>query len=206
VGRVPYRSLVTGERIPDAIEPAVGWRAWDVVSLDGALRLCSLSFWTIWMPDRAALAVCRRVLVDRSWSRLPEHAAPDLRCTCGIYATRTAAQVLAYARAFRPRGDTVHRVLGRVSLWGTVVEAEAGWRGSQAYPSALFVPTARKSRPFVPGRLPAPREAVETVALELAAYGVPVEIVDARTYAELGERLDAPGEQALRARRRGRSS
>jgi len=178
-------------RAPDAIDPAVGWRVWDVVPLDGSYRLCSLAFWTIWVPRRAAVAACRRVLVDRSWSRLPDHEAPGEDCTCGIYATQTARQVLEYAKRFRPRSDTVGRVVGRVSLWGTVVECTGGWRASLAYPAALFVPAARGRRPRA-GRLPAPRRPVEEIALGLASYGVPVEIVDCSTRSELAALLDAP--------------
>jgi hypothetical protein len=174
---------------PDAIEPAVGWRAWDVVELDGAYRLCSLAFWTIWLPAAPAVAACRRMLVDRSWSRLPDHAAPHEQCTCGIYATLTASQVLDYARRFRPRSDTVHRIAGRVSLWGAVVECEGGWRAAQAYPSALFVPSARGRRGLA-GRLPRPSAPVDAIALGLADYSVPVEIVDASTWRELAGQLE----------------
>ena len=175
---------------PDAIEPAVGWRIWDVVELDGRYRLCSLAFWTIWMPGQAAVAACRRMLVDRSWARLPDHAAPHERCTCGIYATVSVQQALDYARRFRPRSDTLHRVAGRVALWGTVVEAEEGWRGSEAYPTVLFVPAVRRRR--LVGGLPAPAAPVEEVAAGLADYGAPVELVDASTWRELAAVLEPP--------------
>jgi hypothetical protein len=176
-------------RTPDSIEPAVGWRVWDVVELDGAYRLCSLAFWTIWPPGTAAVAACRRMLVDRSWARLPDHSAPHERCTCGVYATFSARQALEYARKFRPRSDTVHRIAGRVSLWGAVVECEGGWRAAQAYPSVLFVPTARGRRRLA-GRVPAPANPVTEIALGLADYGVPIEIVDASTWKELAEQLE----------------
>lgn len=178
-------------RAPDAIEPAIGWRVWDVVPLDGSYRLCSLAFWTIWVPHRAAVAACRRVLVDRSWSRLPAHQAPGEDCTCGLYATQAAHQVLEYAKQFRPRADTVHRVVGRVSLWGTVIEHTGGWRASRAYPCALFVPAVRGRRPRT-GRLTGPKRPVEELALGLEAYGAPVEIVDCSTRSELAALLDAP--------------
>jgi hypothetical protein len=179
---------------PDAIDPAVGWRVWDVVELDGSYRLCSLAFWTIWLPRRAAPAACRRVLVDRSWSRLPSHEAPHERCTCGIYATQTAHQVLEYSKQFGPRSDTAHRVVGTVSLWGTVIECAGGWRASLAYPSTIFVPTARGPRLPLRGRLPVPRHPVEEIALGLAQYDVPVEIVDCATRTELVRLLEAPAE------------
>ncbi len=176
---------------PDLVEPVVGWRVWDVVDLDGELRLCSLSFWTIWLPGRETVAVCRRALVDVERAGLPPHVAPAAGCTCGVYATRTAAQALAYARGFRLRGDALHRVVGRTRLWGDVVEAEGGWRGERAYPAALFVATAGGGGPR-PGLLPRPRRPAEQIALGLASYGVPVELLDARSQRDLVRLLEPP--------------
>jgi hypothetical protein len=64
-----------------------------------------------------------------------------------------------------------HRVIGTVNLWGTVVEAERGWRASCAYPKEIYVPT-REPR----GRL----VDAEEIAVRLADYGVPVHIVGVR--------------------------
>jgi hypothetical protein len=113
---------------------------------------------------------------------LAPHAAPAERCTCGLYGTRTVAHALAYSRGVGRRADTVHRVVGRVSLWGRVVEAEAGWRASCAYPAALFVPSPQSRRSVRPG-VPA-----EEVAWRLRDYGVPVELVDASSDRELAQR------------------
>jgi hypothetical protein len=174
---------------PDTLEPFVGWRVWDVVELDGRLRLCSLSFWTIWVPGQATGAVCRRALVDLHRSGILDHPAPHPRCTCGIYATARASHVLTYARQFRRRADAAHRIAGRVRLWGTVVECEGGWRGELAYPAALFVPTGRRRR-WRSGRIAPPGRPVERVADGLRDYGVPVEIVDCATDRELAELLE----------------
>jgi hypothetical protein len=167
---------------PDVVEPVVGWRVWDVVVLDGAYRLCSLAFFSIWLPERETAAACRRAWVEGS-AVLAPHAAPAERCTCGIYGTRTVRQTLAYSRSVRRRGDTVHRVVGRVSLWGRVVESDAGWRAAYGYPSTLVVPArwARRDRRQAP---------VEEVVHGLAAYGVPVDLVDARGERELAALLE----------------
>ena len=181
---------------PDAIEPRIGWRAWDVIELDGALRLCSLAFWSVWLPRHEVTATCRRSLVDAALTGLPPHTAPQPRCTCGIYATQTASQVLAFSRGVRRRLDTVHRVLGTVSLWGTVIECDGGWRGAIAYPAALYVPTVR-TRPLLRfSRFRRPELPVEEVAMRLADYGVPVEVIDAATDRELARLLE-PGTRPL---------
>ena len=174
--------------VPDAVEPVLGWRVWDVVELDGAFRLCSLAFWSIWLPGRELRAVCRRAWVDGPTVLAP-HEAPVPRCTCGVYGTRTAGQTLAYSRSVRRRHDTVARAVGRVSLWGRIVEAEAGWRAACGYPASIIVP-ARASRGARRG--PGP----EAIAVGLAAYGVPVELVDASDERELSALLE-PREQPL---------
>jgi hypothetical protein len=62
-------------------------------------------------------------------------------------------------------------VLGRVSLWGEVVECERGYRASHAYPAALYVPLDATCRGG---------PAAETVARELAAYDATIESIPAR--------------------------
>jgi len=65
---------------------------------------------------------------------------------------------------------SVSRVLGRVSLWGTVVECERGFRAASAYPARISVP-ADAGRPWGVDW--------EEVALGLWDYGVPVEPLSA---------------------------
>lgn len=174
------------DRAPDAIEPVQGWRVWDVVSLDGAMRLCSLAFWSIWLPGRETEATCRRALVDAA---IPPHDAPAPGCSCGIYATRTARSALDYSRQMSRRTDTLHRVAGRVALWGTVVEGSEGWRASRGYPVSIYVPAGQARRGLggrrLGGGLPG-----ETVAMGVADYGVPVEVLDATTERELAAILE----------------
>ncbi len=62
--------------------------------------------------------------------------APSLECACGIYAAREPEDALVYLTG-RDEPGVVGRVLGRVALWGLVVEGEHGWRAELAYPAAL---------------------------------------------------------------------
>ena len=64
------------------------------------------------------------------------HAAPSLECACGIYAARRPEDALVYLTG-RDEASVVGRVLGRVALWGLVVEGEHGWRAERAYPVEL---------------------------------------------------------------------
>jgi hypothetical protein len=111
-----------------------------------------------------------------------------------------AAQAVPYLSSlFKEHEDVLHRVLGRVALWGTVVECERGWRASRAYPAHLYVPSPRRPALFVLTGLRRPALPAEEIALELAAYGVPVEIVECATVRGLAETLDAPGSGLLEA-------
>jgi hypothetical protein len=55
-----------------------------------------------------------------------------------------------------------------VALWGEVVEGERGWRASHAYPTRIYVPL----------RAGSDHQEVNDIALDLAVYGVPVEVLD----------------------------
>ena len=78
-------------------------------------------------------------------------------------------------------------MLGRVALWGQVVECERGWRGSHAYPEHIFVPTtASDGKPIA---------RVDELALGLTDYGVPVELVEGDdNYGALADTLAVRGE------------
>jgi hypothetical protein len=126
---------------------------------------------------------------------LPAHAAPDEGCRCGIYAAATATQAAASLTVpARPREEIIHHVIGRVSLWGTVVACERGWRAECAYPASLAVPAllpqTPKRRILHRRRRSRGRLAAE-IASALRAYGVPVELVACETVGELASALEA---------------
>ncbi len=160
---------------PDLCEAVHGWRLWFVVMEGGRARLMSPVYPTVWRPGREVEAVCdaRRRELLRPWRLRPaEHAAPDPRCCCGVHAVSRPGDLAAYVPSVAAR-RIVHRVVGRVSLWGEVVEGARGWRASAAYPDRLYVPEVHVNRRRVRG--------LETLALDLADYGVPVRIRDGMT-------------------------
>jgi hypothetical protein len=165
------------DRAPDYVEPMEGWRVWAVGLDAGRLRLRSLLFDAVWEPRRPLVAHCqhRRRSLWRPWRVLPtDHAAPEERCHCGIYAVREQAQATRYVALPLPAW-AVCRAFGRVALWGEVVEGQTGWRAASAYPRELFVPVPNGARR---GERPSgPR--LEDVRNALAEYGVPVRFVDA---------------------------
>jgi hypothetical protein len=140
----------------------IAWRAWDAVTEDGETRLSSIYRPTAWPKREALEAVCGRLHLRF----IKTHAAPLRRCRCGIHGT--SPDVLCDFLD----GDlaTAPSVIGRVSLWGSVIECERGWRASHAYPERLFVTTRGGSL-----------EGAAHIAAGLEGYGVPVDVVAAPT-------------------------
>jgi hypothetical protein len=150
---------------PDFVAPITGWRLWRISERRRQSRLRSLFLDDVWPwlePLEARCAIPRL-----AWRRLrAPHPAPDGDCDCGIYATlwSTVASQLGRSKWGR-RPDFV---VGEVALWGTVVEAELGWRSAYAYPQRMFVLVPRRADVFETVR----------VTTDLERYGVPVEPIE----------------------------
>jgi hypothetical protein len=162
------------EPIPDYIEPVEAWRVWRVGMRQGCVVLQSLFTGTVWEPAVPLVASCskRHRSRWRPWrTERNAHEAPHLDCSCGIYGVRS----VAVARSYLERPDLLcrgERVIGRVALWGDVVEGQFGCRASRAYPMELFVPAPAVLRSGFRRRA-----YVDEILLALEEYRVPVDIV-----------------------------
>ena len=154
---------------PDFAEPLEAWRVWRVVERDDGLALASIVKHTIWPAGEPLHAECLRCRQIPKWLwRRPSHEAPTAPCECGIYAA-SLEHALVYLRDGFP--DALLRVIGRVALWGTVVECERGYRASHAYPLSLHVPV---------DTTPSPPCSPAEIAEELARYTADVRLVRRR--------------------------
>jgi hypothetical protein len=165
---------------PDYIEAVEAWRVWRVGMRDGRVVLKSVFSGSVWEPAVPLTAVCtkRHRPRWRPWRLEPnDHPAPDLDCRCGIYGVQSAAAARSYLES-QPLLGREERVIGRVALWGTVVEGQLGWRASHAYPIELFVPT-----PAVVWSGLRRRAYVDEILFALQAYRVPVDLVTAGEFA-----------------------
>ena len=119
---------------PDFHEPVVAWRVWRIFEDSRRYVLMSLHHDVAWPAGAPLVAGCNRA----SSGALLRHTAPGRECRCGVYATRLEdidlETLWEFPRSFCPFA------LGRVSLWGSVVEAERGWRAQVAYPERIFLP------------------------------------------------------------------
>jgi len=159
---------------PDYAAPLVGWRIWAAVEEEGGLRLRSVTFKSRWPPREHLDAVCRQLPRSRLLARVfgvQPHEAPEAGCECGIYAARAPDLALPYLGRLELMRGVKAALIGRVALWGRVIECERGWRGAFAYPSHLYLLRARLSR--------RERPHARALADELAVYGVPVGVLEA---------------------------
>jgi hypothetical protein len=111
-------------------EPITGWRLWQVVPSG---QHHGLAAWS----TRRLLWPARRRCESYCLSGGPSvHRAPEPGCRCGVYAfaTRELAEQ-ALVSEMRP----IPTALGRVSLWGQVVQHARGWRAQYAYPYDLWL-------------------------------------------------------------------
>jgi hypothetical protein len=103
-------------------EPIIAWRAW---ALTGGCDGTDLLLRPVarrsrpWKPRQTAEAACSLVRF---------HRAPHAGCTCGLHGTHEI-EILRKTRC--------PAVLGRVALWGTVIEHDFGYRARFAYPQRV---------------------------------------------------------------------
>jgi hypothetical protein len=125
-------------------EPILGWRLWHVRRHGAGYRLESFTRHHVSWPSGRRL---------EAWCASHGAAAPAAGHECGIYAFRTRELVEELLRRYtgvrqcygRPHRETPPRregrpiALGRVSLWGRVLERDKGFRAQYAYPYDLFL-------------------------------------------------------------------
>jgi hypothetical protein len=114
---------------PDLFEPIEGWRSWLVATDRGEPRLRSVVRGDLWAPRQRFVAVCSNACGSVA---IGPHTPPSADCTCGAHAARLRSEAAGHLAP--PSRRTGIAAIGRVALWGGVVEGDVGWRASFAYP------------------------------------------------------------------------
>ena len=158
---------------PEYASPVIGWRMWSIMPSRGGHRLASPLFRVIWPPTAELHAVCD---AGGRWSwvgrRRCDHPVPVARCGCGLHAMVAPGHLSTYILP-AASAQVVRRAVGRVSLWGRVIEGACGWRAAAAFPAEIWLPQADSSGARI--------DDIDTIAMDLADYGVPVHVCDAMT-------------------------
>ena len=115
----------------DYISPIIGCRLWH---WEGAgLRSLNGEPWRTGEPLEARCRLSEFAHWRRHRANLRPHDAPHLKCTCGIYASKSLEHL-------RRPGYQRSLIYGKVLLWGTLVEHQRGWRSQYAYPQSFLLP------------------------------------------------------------------
>lgn len=91
--------------------------------------LRSHTYQEFWPIGKVLTAACR------DFSPAGPHDSPGLIHECGIHGVKTRAQLVPWI----PSYSSVIKLYGKVSLWGTVIDHEEGYRAQYAYPYAIYV-------------------------------------------------------------------
>lgn len=122
-------------KAPDEIECVWGWRAW-TLKASGPVLLHSVTHSScFWTPREPTVATCPYK------GRRKSHEVPGDDCSCGLYAAKTLEHLLdhmGYAGYDIETGSI--RVVGKVKMWGKVIEGTQGWRAEFGYPERFYVP------------------------------------------------------------------
>lgn len=118
-------------QVPDAIEPAIGYRAWRLEHN----RLYSINHKVEWQPHMVFEATCGLGL---------DHDVPSEGCLCGTYAAATFNRLfeMGYTKSEGLFSVARHEVsiAGQVKLWGGIIPGRRGWRAQFAYPAKFLIP------------------------------------------------------------------
>ncbi len=146
--------------VPDYISSIISYRVWRW----DAAGLRSLNGES-WQPGKPLEAGCKvsefALLRGHAYAPHSPHDAPQITCTCGIYASKSLEHLPKY-------GLERARIHGQVSLWGTVVEHQFGWRAEYAYPKSFFL---------LPEILPLTFTEIQSRLRSLISYGRDIFII-----------------------------
>ena len=130
--------MTTSDRVPDGIEPIVGFRMWSYTLRRFEARLDPLrKTGDAWLPSPWDGAeggwVEAECLVDAMMGSNRSHPAPAEDCSCGFYAMKHLEMLpVLGVQVFDEEGVRGGTILGRVQLAGTIIEHDFGYRAERA--------------------------------------------------------------------------
>jgi hypothetical protein len=141
------------EPIPQ-VEPIIGYRIWRVVSGIEGLHLRSLHMSYMWQEENEAKCLAGQSLM-RLAGKHPGEPAPDVSCSCGIYAQLPEHPLAEWQSSIR---GGVHAT-GTIVLYGKVIVCEKGYKAQYAQIQSPVIIEAQCSQRVKDGGLTRPCEA-----------------------------------------------
>jgi hypothetical protein len=131
-----------GQELPRSfgITPLVGWRTWQATVWREEVFLQGIRRWRWPTGEVRAECISERPLPAS------RHAAPDLRCSCGVYANLPEDPIWEWWSYFW--GHPL--VAGWVDLWGRIIRCQRGYRAEQARirsPLTLYMTCSVRVKP-----------------------------------------------------------
>jgi len=127
------RNLARAPEAERSTEPILGWRAWRVHRTEAGVRLAPTTPRSDWPTHEAIHATCSgahtRLYMVFNPELQAQHRSPEPWCTCGIHAMKEPRRLA--------HGANRAGAIGRIAMWGRVVEHSKGWRAEFAYPSRV---------------------------------------------------------------------
>jgi len=126
--------------VPDQVAVEYGWRAWGIKKKEtdaGLTLLQSVSAKAnaaqkvFWQPFAPMEAVCEH-----------DHEVPGDTCSCGLYSAKTLDHLMTMPHYLNYdfERNNMFKVMGKVALWGKVIEGSQGWKATYGYPVELYLP------------------------------------------------------------------
>lgn len=121
-------------------KPITGWRIWKVVQTAEGDRLGAVAHEGCIWKKGLLKAECSKGGKNVTWMagelEPGAHAAPEVECSCGIYAYRTINDLMSDSDVM----GQMHAgyIIGEVELGGEVIPHEYGWRAEYAQISKIW--------------------------------------------------------------------
>ncbi|MBI3273565.1 MAG: hypothetical protein HYZ69_00300 [Candidatus Colwellbacteria bacterium] len=133
--RIVWRRLSYEVRLPGILEPITAWRAWNV-------RNFGLNYYLTALSQFAGRSLWRAPFqANCFWaSAFSGHGnIPSDICGCGFYGCKTLFKLLRQVYPPLTAHGDIFCAVGKVTMWGKVLEYEGGYRAEFAKPISLWV-------------------------------------------------------------------
>lgn len=125
-------------------EIVYGYRVWAMNEHTGRLEAIGIGRkfsnigWPTWQEIEQCRGLAKAECNRYSHLKNKRRPIPDENCSCGYHATKTIPDYGDLAHLAANNDDNY--VLGKIAMWGRIIEHDEGYRAEFAYPQVLYYP------------------------------------------------------------------